>query len=343
MKTAARKGSTLRQVFPEGEIYAVSDCESLGTAATYYGLESISLADAEAGTSQLPPDANVVLFLRHNMVGPSLRKRFRQASVLVVPIASFDSALEAALYTQKLVMLTDYVSACAQGRYWVDNIKNQAGSLVFSSAGAGQQPAGAGSANGHERTGPEYTNLTCTFSDALTAGAWLEPVIRPGQWVSVGSYCELSMTTRPSPDRQPPFILNGTAVASGVLTARDPRYSEAGDARIRAAITLRRELVAAAPITLRLEDGTLTKVCAGGQDFTDAVREVTNPEYGLSALELGIGTNQGVLPEVKWQVNSQMNEGAGPVHLGFGEGVTGAHMDFIVAKSAHRFTTSLGR
>ena len=51
-----------------------------------------------------------------------------------------------------------------------------------------------------------------------------------------------------------------------------------------------------------------TGVRAGGRDFTDAVRDVTNPDHGLQALELGIGTNQCVLPEVRWQVNSQLNE-----------------------------------
>jgi hypothetical protein len=123
--------------------------------------------------------------------------------------------------------------------------------------------------------------------------------------------------------------------------ARDRHFSEVGDVRIRAADKLRGELVAAAPITLRLDHGVLTEVSAADRDFTDAVREVTNPEHRLQALELGIGTNQSVLPEVKWQINSQLNEGAGPVHLGFGEGVTGAHMDFIVAESNHRFTASI--
>jgi hypothetical protein len=78
-------------------------------------------------------------------------------------------------------------------------------------------------------------------------------------------------------------------------------------------------------------------VHADGEDFTDAVREATNPQYELHALELGIGTNMGLLPRVDWTYNSQMNEGAGLVHLGVGEGITGAHMDFIVADGEHRF------
>jgi hypothetical protein len=321
METEQRQRNMLRQLFPEGEIYAVTDCEWLEVAAAYYGLTGLTLADS----SKLPPEANVVLLLRHTLVSSDLRKQFPRAKVLVVPITSFDPALEAALYTQKLVMHTDYRSACALGRYWVDNIKNQAGPLVYT--------------DDAEETGDgrERTELTCSFSDDLNAAAVLEPAIGPGQWISVGSFCELSLTIPASHDRPHQFSLDGTAVASGVLVARDRHCSDVGNTRIRAADKLRSELVAAAPISLRLDGGVLTEVRAAGQDFTDAVREVTNPEYGLQALELGIGTNQGVLPEVKWQINSQLNEGAGPVHLGFGEGITGAHMDFIVAASNHRF------
>lgn len=311
-----RSENTLHQIFPVGDIYAVTDCEWLRIAAEHYGLIGVSVEDSP----ELPSDASVVLFLRTSLVSPELRKRFPLARVLVVPIASFDPSVEAALYTQKLVTRTDYVAACALGRYWVDAITSQAGPLVFF----------GGNGSGH-------TDLTCSFSEQLSAAAWLEPAIGPGQWVSVGSFCELSFSTPPTPGEPSPFSLDGTATATGVLVARDRRFTAAGEARIKAAERLRRELVAAAPITLRLADGALTEVRASGRDFTDAVREVTNPQHGLQALELGIGTNFSVLPDVSWHINSQLNEGAGPVHLGFGEGVSGAHMDFVVAEGNHRF------
>ncbi|HTT52205.1 MAG TPA: hypothetical protein VMH35_12460 [Streptosporangiaceae bacterium] len=331
MKAETLQRSTLSQVFPEGEIYSVSDCEWLGLAAAYYGLESVSLADA----AKLPSDANVVLLLRNSQVNSGLRKALARARVLVIPISSFDPELEAALYTQRLVTITDYQAACAQGRYWVDNLTNQAGPLVFS----------APEADHTERAdhsccccATPRTDLTCSFSEDLTAAAWLEPVLEPGQWVSVGSLCEVSL--RNDPHEQPrQFSLDGTAVASGVLVARDRHCTPAGDARVRAAVELRRALVAAAPITLRVDGGVFTEVRAGGEDFTDAVRGVANPDHGLQVIELGLGTNYNVLPEVRWQVNSQLNEGAGPVHLGIGDGVTGPHMDFIVREATHRFTT----
>jgi hypothetical protein len=340
MRTQTHQESTLRQIFPDGEIYAVSDCEWLRIAAEYYDLRGVPVEDS----SKLPSDANVVLFLRTSMVSAELRKQFPGARVLVVPIASFDPSLEAALYTQKLVMHTDFVAACAQGRYWADNIASQAGPLVFTGHGAGGEEdccgcCGGGKAGGAEGTAVGHTDLVCTFAENVSAAAWLEPAIGPGQWASVGSFCELSFSTPTTPDEPSSFNLNGTVVAAGVLAARDRHFTEAGDARIKLADDLRRELVAAAPISLRLADGVLTEVRAGGKDFTDAIREATNPQHGLRALELGIGTNFSVLPEVSWEFNSQLNEGAGPVHLGWGDGVSGAHMDFIVARCGHRFTS----
>jgi hypothetical protein len=313
MWTESDQGTALRQIFGDGDIYAVSDCEWLTIASAHYGLKGVSLEDA---AGRVPAEANIVLFMRHSLVDAEIRKLFPRAAVLVVPIASFDPDLESALYTQKLVALTDYVSACSQSRYWADSLVNQTGSLVFSTS---------------------TDKLVCTFADNLSAAAWLEPMIKPGQWVSVGSLCELSLSIQASSQRPYPFSLDGTAVASGVLVARDRRFSEDGYQRIRQAEALRHELMAAGPVTLRLEDGVLTEARAGGQDFADAISEATNPEHGLRALELGIGTNQSVLPAVDWAYNSQLNEGAGPLHIGFGEGMTGAHMDFIVAESGHHF------
>jgi hypothetical protein len=320
-----RLDNKLRQIFPEDEIYLVTDDELLAIAAADHGQAALMLADAE----KLPHGANVVLLLRHSLVTVDIRRMFRNAKVLLVPIASFDTSLEAALYTQKLTMLTDYSAALDRSRYWADSIATQAGPLIFSDAAPGEDA-------GDE----EKTHLVCSLGNDINADAWLEPKIGTGQWISVGTLCEFSMTAPSSADWCSAFVIDGTAVAAGVLVARDSRFSEAGHTRIQAAQRLQVELAARAPITLQLAGGVLTSVRAGGEDFTDAVREVTNPEHGLHTLELGIGTNQSVLPHVDWKFNSQLNEGAGAVHLGFGEGITGAHMDFVIAESGHQFQPS---
>jgi len=312
--------NNLRMLFPPGDIYAVSDDEWMGVAAAYYGLRPVSLADAE----NLPPGANVALFLRNELVTVEARKKLRHTRVLVVPIAAFDPSLEAALYTQKLVTLTDYNDVRDQIAYWADSLRTKEGALVFSSPLRGD---GAGSG----------THLACRLAENLRADAWTDSEIGVGDWISIGSICEFSITAPSAKDWYGAFVIDGRAVASGVLVARDARHTEAGDARIRAADRLRDEMTAKGPVDLRIENGILTSARAGGEDFTGKLLEATNPEYGLHVLELGIGTNQSVLPHISWSVNSQLNEGAGPVHIGFGEGLTGAHIDFIVENAEHEF------
>jgi hypothetical protein len=312
--------NNVRKIYPPGDIYAVSDDEWMGVAAAYYGLRPVSLDDAE----KLPPGVNIVLFLRNELVSVDVRKKLGHHRVLVVPIASFDSSLEAALYTQKLVTLTDYDDVRNRVAYWADSLRNKEGALVFSNS-----PPGDGADSG--------THLVCRLAENLRAAAWTDSEIGAGDWISVGLICEFSLTAPSAKDWYGAFVIDGRAVASGVLVARDSRYTEAGDARIRAAQRLRDEMTAKGPVDLRIENGVLTSARAGGEDFTSALLEATNPEYGLHVLELGIGTNQSVLPHVNWSINSQLNEGAGPVHIGFGEGVTGAHIDFVVEDAEHEF------
>lgn len=313
----------LPKIFSPGEIYAVTDDEWMGVAASYYGLQPVTFGDA----AELPAGANVVLFLRHELPNVDIRKRLDRARVLVVSLASFDSALEATLYSQKMTMLTDYDTVREQAAYWADSLRSQDGALVFS---------GPRVVDGTS----QETHLVCELADDLNAQTWLGETIAPGEWISIGTICELALTAPSSKDWHGAFTIDGTAVASGVLVARDARCTEAGDARIRAADKLRAELSAKGPIDLRIENGRLTSARAGGEDFTDALLEVTNPEYALHTLELGIGINQSILPHINWVVNSQLNEGAGNLHLGFGEGITGAHMDFIVERADHEFKLS---
>ncbi|MDL4775338.1 hypothetical protein [Actinomadura xylanilytica] len=302
----------LRQIFPEGEIFVVTDDAELGAHTAGLGLATALLGEV----AELPDGASVVLLLRNSLVSRDIRRMFRRFGVLLVPIASFDPALDVARYTFDLVRHTDYERACEWNRYWARNIAGQPGPLVFTGHGTG---------------------LECAFGDDISADAWMNTRIDVGKWISVASYCEFSLTAPSTRDWRGTFDLNGTVVASGLLVAQDARAREPGAARVRRARRLRAEMVARGPMTLRLREGVLASVEAGGVDFTDALSEVTNPDYELHTLELGIGTNMSLLPRVDWTFNSQLNEGAGPVHLGFGEGITGAHMDFIVAECEHRF------
>ena len=316
---AAGPLGNIRQAFPNGEaIYAVADEDQLTAAAAEFGCIPLPLGEI----SVIPAGANVLLFLERTFITVQLRRALSLAAVLVVPISSFDSGLDAALYTQQLVFLTDYAAACERNKGWVESITNEPGVLVFASEEAAD--------------GPPRTHLTCRLGDDLRADTCLHPQVEAGDWISIGSYCEFALVAT-SIDVSRSFDVDGVVQVAGVLAAEDARATRGGAARCREGKRLRDAMAASGPISLAMAHGQVESVRAGAEDFTEALLAVTSPEYGRSLLELGMGTNHGILPWVEWSVNSQLNEGAGPLHLGFGDGITGAHVDFLVKDCTPRF------
>jgi hypothetical protein len=323
MTTPTASDGLLRQLFPQGDIFAVTDDAVLGQAATERGLVYVPLERAE----ELQAGASVLLLLQHHMVSKQLRRVFRHHSVLVVPIASFDSSASSARYTLEMTLRTDWIRAASMASYWIERLRECAGQVVFSPSG----PLAADSAEGGSM------RLVCSLASAVTVDAWPRAAIGLGDWVGVGSCIELSITRQPGQSAADTFSMQGTAHASGVLAAFDPRGTEAGRKRYEEARELRAEMAELGTIRLEMKDNVLTGATAGGRDFTRELLSATNPDHGLRAFEFGIGTNLGLRPEIDWRVNSQLNEGAGVMHIGLGEGITGAHVDFVVAECDHHF------
>lgn len=325
--TTVETGAGLRQVFPEGDIYLVADDADLAAYGAGKGYKTALLEDVPG----LPEKSNCVVLLQHQLVTRDIRRLFRGMGALVVPVRAFEGTPELGRYALDKVLETDYVKACELNQYWVRSLEQESGDIIFD---ADLGPAVDAYGNGNR----PRTHLVCRLADNLDANAWLTPEITADKWVSVGSYCELSITAPSTDNWTGAFTLDGTAVCVGVLVAEDPRATEDGRNRINEARKLRDEIAACSePVVLTLKEGVLQSCTAGDKDFTERVKQATNPKYDLHALELGIGTNLELMPRIDWRLNSQMNEGAGPVHIGFGEGITGAHMDFIVAEGGHEF------
>lgn len=262
----------------------------------------------------IPDGTHIALVLCHQPITVALRAQFSDAAVLLVPAVSFDPRPEAVMYTLRLLLSTDFAETCRRNQEWIDLLRwNTAGVLRFG--------------------GPNI-DLTCQLHEELSAHTSLDITIGKGEWVSVADYCEVSLTPPSQKNWCGAFTIDGVARATGVLVAEDSRVTAEGAERIVAAKRLRDEFVRLSPIDLTLEGGVLRALTVGGRDRLEEVLEVTNRDHGLHAVELGLGSNTAVAPLVDWTFNSQMNEGAAPIHLGFGEGITGAHMDFVLNDAA---------
>jgi hypothetical protein len=284
----------------------VSDDEQLCNELAQHGLHSARWTPELA----VADNATVVLALCHSLVSRAVRRQFRNAAVLLLPIASFDNSFEAIRYTMALAFATDYADTCRRNREWIKLLSDKPDQVVRFSGPA--------------------TDLKCRIEDNINAHTSLELGIAAGEWVSIADYCEVSITAPSQVNWRGAFTIDGHAEAAGVLVAEDSRVTPDGHERIKAAKALRSEFAAKGPVQLEVRDGVLRSVVVDGRERVDEVAEVTNPEYKLHTLELGLGTNPGISPLVDWTVNSQMNEGVEKIHLGFGEGITGAHMDFVI-------------
>jgi hypothetical protein len=284
----------------------VCDDEQLCDELAQHGLQT-TLWTPELAVAD---NATVVLALCHSLVSRAVRRQFRNAAVLLLPIASFDDSFESIRYTMALAFATDYADTCRRNREWIKLLGDRPDPVI--------------------RFAGPTTDLKCRVEDNVKAHTSLELGIAPGEWVSIADYCEVSITAPSQDNWCGAFTINGYAEAAGVLVAEDSRVTPDGHERIEAAKALRSELVAKGPVRLELRDGVLRSVIVAGRERVDEVAEVTNPEYKLHTLELGLGTNPGISPLVDWNVNSQLNEGVEKIHLGFGEGITGAHMDFVI-------------
>ncbi len=239
--------------------------------------------------------------------GRRLRPALEQASVLWVPMAAFaDDADDADYCLDRL--LASAPARCVEANVAVlDRLASGGHTLRF---------AGQGSA------------LTCTPGETVELQTVVDAPIALGTTESIGGFFEVAIEpTEQSLLADAGFHVTGEMTADGVVAARSFRAGPEGLARFERALRLQRQVADAGGAQLAIEDGIVTSLVVGGRDRTAELDDLAWPS-GRRVLEFGIGTNRSVAPLVDWRVNSQMNEGAG-LHLGFGDGERGAHIDFV--------------
>jgi hypothetical protein len=82
-------------------------------------------------------------------------------------------------------------------------------------------------------------------------------------------------------------------------------------------------------VLVDVEDSRMTSArCDDGSDILDDLLACVGDD-GDKIVEFSFGTNSDIDGALDWSVNSQINEGASGVHIALGDGVTGAHVDFV--------------
>jgi hypothetical protein len=257
---------------------------------------------------------NIVLFSsgESSIAFPLLERHFKGSRLLLVPLFAFDPSLKAASYTIQLMARSDFVGAIRENARWVDILSSTGETLIFQGG------------NSH---------FTCALGERIQVmQPRVEPMLLPGEWEAIGPFFEVGMVPDNENIFHPGYVVNGVLEVAGVAIARH-RQMPSGLVHLHTeAWRLMQSLIINGqfPLKLELETSRLVKAMAGDLDITEQLRHLSNEKLDLLLVEVAISNNPTLhAHELDWTINSVLNEGARGIHVAVGDGMTGAHIDFI--------------
>lgn len=285
----------------------VSDDMSLCEDFRSRGYDTVGIADIATAHGR-PVTIAIADYENLRRATPEIREHMNYMAVLWIPLAAFNAAGEDGAHTLRLLDRSSVREAVARNTAWLEHIRTGAGTMRFSGTG---------------------TDVECTIGRYVEVGTRVEGPLKLGDWVSLGTLFEVSLEARQGVPLREDFSVTGDFRAAGITVASDRRATSRGRDRFIQAMELHRSLATEGPIDVTLADGVMISAKTSDRDLTDQLLELTNPQYRLNIVEFAVGTNAQVARDVDWAINSQLNEGALGVHVGIGDGVTAAHIDFV--------------
>lgn len=290
----------------------ISDSTAIVTWLRALGCNALGFKEARNVSAE--ELQQVVVLATNNATIPHYKEwnaLFQHSRLLVMPLVSFDPAMETVLYNMELLCHSTFDQATRLNEQWVQRLLDHKDPFIFRGEGC---------------------EFVCKVEEDVSIMLpKVEVEIVPGEWVSVGNYFEVGMIPQPD-DIRPAFSVNGTFTVPGVAVAHHRQMHENLLPLVDRAWALFEELrrADAFPLQLHIENSRVLHVFASGKDIAEELEYLTNKRRERVLTEMAFSTNGGVLPQnVDWSKNSQLNEGAIGIHVALGDGLTGAHVDFI--------------
>lgn len=240
---------------------------------------------------------------------------FTDSRVLILPFVSFDPSLATVQYSLGTLTSESIPAAVA---------KNQQVMGMLSELGEVLPISGPG------------CDLICKLEQDVTIlRPKVEVEIEPGEWESIGAYFEVGMVPTPEDFKtgiRPGYVVDGELEIPGVAVAHHRHVQEQVRAQAREAWqTLARVRESGGfPIRMTIENSIVRQIRSSVGDLLPELTTLTNPQLGGVLTEMSFSTNVALSADrIDWRHNSQLNEGAEGIHVALGDGVTGAHIDFI--------------
>ncbi|MCV6621627.1 MAG: hypothetical protein OIF51_07730 [Cellvibrionaceae bacterium] len=299
----------LTKLFKSGALpVVISDSDYVLNAFSLEGFDVCTLSNA---LSQRGDFKEVLLAVVDPSASPSsdiFDKTFANSSVLICPLMSFGADTKSIDYFISTLKNIDFEIACENGRNCLEKLQSQEGAITVSTLGK---------------------NLSVELGEDLEVFApKVNPVIKPGEWISVSQFLEIALI--PNKDYSC-FNVNGEFVCEGVSVAfHRHNYEESGPLAHEAwGIFQKIRESKDFPITLSVIDSEVVSIKTNSnQEILELIKPLTDEVFHGKLIEVAFAS---LLPSKKtdWNINSQLNEAAGGVHLALGTGVKAAHIDFV--------------
>ncbi|MEV0325951.1 hypothetical protein AB0H63_05785 [Micromonospora echinospora] len=307
-------GSSLRPAFSGREPTFVSDSAAVvdvlrqhGLTARHYGELPTTDPDLLLDVVAIPVD------FATTPPGPVIERYFANSAMLVLPVASFCGTERGALYMLGYLANID-LRRCIDGvQFWLGQLETAPRLRL----------AGGG------------TDVEVVLGDEVNL---MSPkgnvVIQRGEWVSVAQYLEVGLVSSPETQR-PHHDMNGTFVAEGFVVAHHRLYADRVKRTAERTWDYLTDLRARnhhAPIVVEIRDSRPVSLTCGTESVLAEVLTFVDPNKKEYVSEFGFAATTWPTDDVDWTINSQFNEAVGGLHIGLGNGVTGAHIDLVAPK-----------
>lgn len=297
----------LKAIFAGEDAVVVTDDWRLANWVAAAGVQATTFDEISSGDVEAPRRALAVP-LNWDLV-PSrqaLRETLSAAGVLWLPLASFSSDLEEAKYSVEIFSQVDVARTVAMNRRVITRLLMAREEVTLS--------------------GPD-TALQVRLPDSLQVVGRTRLALLPDEHSALGNYFEVGMSPTDIEGRVDTALsVCGTLRVDSVLVGKHrelkgPRASSFPDA-----VVLANKLRKACPFQVTIHEN---RIVDGLGEWGDAIDALSGPEYRTFLTEVAIGTGAMPLDRVDWSLNSVLNEGATGIHIGVGNGLNGAHFDFI--------------
>jgi hypothetical protein len=171
------------------------------------------------------------------------------------------------------------------------------------------------------------SKVICEFNEGVQCKYPSKIQIEDGTTRSVAEYLEVSFdynTNTPSS-----FYLKGDFTFLSCVYAVLPHSKSISTQQIKQAKLLFNKIYFAKLCKLKIEESYAVSLKINNKEYIDILRQIVGEDLGLRVTEFSFGLNQKLYPSADWQYNSHINEGCSGVHIGFGDAMSGVHIDFI--------------